>query len=69
MRHIIVKLLKTNDKKKKHFENGKRKMTKHIQRINNMTSSQLIGNNVVRGNGGRNNILSTKIAIQSKSIL
>ena len=55
--------------KKKHFENSKRKMTKHIQRINNMTSSQLIGNNVVRGNGGRNNILSTKIAIQSKSIL
>ena len=64
MRHVIVILLKTNDKKKKHFENSKRKMTQHIQRINNMTSSQLlIGNNVVRGNGGRKKILSTKIAI------
>ena len=34
MRHIIVKLLKTNDRE--NFENSKRKITQHIQRINNM---------------------------------
>lgn len=54
----------TEKKKKTHFENNKRKMTKHIQRINFLLEIMWS-----EANGGRKNILSTKIALQSKSIL